>query len=93
MESLGKFFAGLEGVAVDLVARAGPWLSPLPTAYLTARATLVHLEWPLAVAVAAGMVIEFLGLAATSTALTLRAYNGTKRNIWAGNNLCRYGRR
>lgn len=69
----------IEETAVDLVAKVAPWASPLPTAYLTARACILHLAWPPAVAVIAGVIIECLGLAATSTALQLREYNTTRR--------------
>ena len=69
----------IEQNLTDFVARVAPWLSPLPTAYLTATATVRHLAWPWSVGIVAGAIIECLGLAATSTALTLRAYNQTKR--------------
>lgn len=69
----------LETQAVDFVARFSPWLAPLPTAYLTATATVEHLAWPLVIGVIAGAIVEALGLASIATALTLREYNATKR--------------
>lgn len=69
----------LETQAVDFVARFSPWLAPLPTAYLTATATVEHLTWPLAVGIIAGAIVEALGLASVATALTLREYNQDKR--------------
>lgn len=39
----------------------------------------MSLGWPLAVAILAGLVVEFLGLAATNTALSLWNYNRSKR--------------
>jgi predicted transcriptional regulator len=70
---------GLESTAIDLVARLSPWLAPLPTAYLTATATVEHLAWPEPVGAVAGVIVEALGLSAVSTALTLREYNAMKR--------------
>lgn len=69
----------LEHTLTDSIARFAPWLSPLPTAYLTARATIVHLAWPMALGVVAGLIIECLGLAAINTALELYDYNRSRR--------------
>jgi len=69
----------IEAIAVDLVAKVAPWVSPLPTAYLTMRATVRHLSWPTPMGIISGVIIECLGLAATATALTLREYNKTRR--------------
>lgn len=71
----------LETQAVDFVARFSPWLAPLPTAYLTATATVEHLAWPQAVGIIAGVIVEALGLSSVSTALKLREYNATRRKI------------
>ena len=82
MNILGKiegFVDSVESTAVDLVARLSPWLAPLPTAYLTATATVKHLNWPELVGAIAGVVVESLGLASVSTALELREYNAEKR--------------
>lgn len=75
MAELVKWIDQAEGTAVDLVAKVAPWASPLPTAYLTARATVQHLGWPEPMGIIAGVIVECLGLAATATALTLREYN------------------
>ena len=69
----------VEGSAIDIAVRAGPWLAPVPTAYLVGRASKVHLMWPTWVAGAAAVAVEILGLATVTTALQLRAYNKTKR--------------
>lgn len=69
----------LENTAIDLVAKIAPWAAPLPTAYLVGAATIRHLHWPAIVGVVAAVIIESLGLATTSTALTLRDYNASKR--------------
>lgn len=69
----------IERKLTDLVARVAPWLAPLPTAYLTGRATVAHLHWPAWLGGAAGLIIESLGLAAVNTALELYEYNQTRR--------------
>ena len=56
----------LESFLVEMVAKVGPWVSPLPTAYLTSQATVEHLGWPQPMGIAAGLVVESLGLAATA---------------------------
>lgn len=68
----------LETGAVDTIAKIGPWLSPAPVAFLTARACALRLGWPLVVAIIGGLVIEVLGLSAIATALTLRSYNAER---------------
>lgn len=79
LQKIEGFVDSAESTAVDLVARLSPWLAPLPTAYLTATATVKHLSWPTQMGAVAGVVIESLGLASVSTALELREYNATKR--------------
>lgn len=69
----------LEQSITDFVARFAPWFSPLPTAYLTGRATINHLHWPAPLGVVAGIIIECLGLAAVNTALELYNYNRSRR--------------
>jgi len=81
LERIENFVDSVESTAVDLVARLSPWLAPLPTAYLTATATIKHLSWPSLVGAVAGVVVEALGLASVSTALMLREYNATRNKI------------
>lgn len=69
----------LETAATDLIARLAPWLAPAPTAYLVYSQTSAHLAWPPSIALIAALVLETLGLAVTSTALTLYRYNVAKR--------------
>ncbi len=76
---VGQLTGQLEITLTDAVARTVPWCSPLPTAYLTARATVRHLSWPNAMGLVAGLIIEGLGLASVATALELREYNATRR--------------
>jgi hypothetical protein len=69
----------IETRAVTIVSRLAPWLSPLPTAYLVARAAVNHLAWPLPMAVVGALIVETLGLATAVTALELYQYNRSKR--------------
>jgi len=81
LDKVENLVDGVEGAAVDLVARLSPWLAPLPTAYLTATATVKHLDWPTVVGVVAGVVVEALGLASVATALMLREYNANRHRV------------
>jgi len=68
-----------ENGAIDLVAKVAPWFAPIPTAYLVGRATVNHLEWPVAIGVLAAGVIESLGLVTCATALDLYQFNQNRR--------------
>ncbi len=64
-----------ESIITDWVARVTPWLAPLPNAYLVYRTSIDTLGWPWLIALAAGVVIEALGLSAVHTALEFRSHN------------------
>src|SRR5574341_619635 len=64
---------------VDAIAATAPWLTPIPTAILVARAVQVHLGWSLVEAAVAALIIETVGLTSMATALTFREWNRTKR--------------
>jgi len=68
-----------ENRVIDLVAKIGPWFAPIPTAYLVGRATVEHLEWPVAIGTLAALVIESLGLVTCATALDLYQFNQSRR--------------
>jgi hypothetical protein len=68
----------IEQFFTDLVARFAPWFSPIPTAFLVGRATVLHLGWPDWVGAVAAIIVESLGLATTSTSLMLYQYNKGK---------------
>ena len=63
---------------VEIVSQVGPWLAPVPTAWLVFDRSQTFLEWPAPIAFAAALSIEMLGLAATATALSFHDYNGAK---------------
>lgn len=69
----------LEQRLVDAVASVGPWLAPLPTAYLVGHYAVTRLDWWLPVAAAAGLAVESLGVSAVATYLLLRGHNRAKR--------------
>lgn len=70
-----------ESAITDLIAHVTPWLAPLPNAYLVYRTSIDALGWPWLVALAAGIVIEALGLSAVHTALEFRSHNrGLKKD-------------
>ncbi|HIP97187.1 MAG TPA: hypothetical protein EYH32_08255 [Anaerolineae bacterium] len=60
---------------IDWIADTAPWLAPFPTAYLVFNNTMLHLGWPWPVSVAAGAIVEALGLVAIHTALEFREHN------------------
>ena len=72
-------FNGYEAVAITIVSKVSPWLTPIPTAWLVYDRTMLHLHWPRWVAICAGVTLELLGVAILSTALALYAYNRKKR--------------
>ena len=59
----------IEKNLVKLVAKASPWLAPLPSAYFVGRSAMAYLSLPLPVAVVAALIIETLGLSTVHTAL------------------------
>lgn len=76
-----KHIDELERTAVGLVTRLIPWLAPIPSAFLVGRASIQYLEYPIWIGIIAAVIIEALGLAATSTALDMYIYNQTRRKI------------
>jgi hypothetical protein len=69
----------LERAMTDGVSRIVPWLTPMPTAFLTGRATVNHLHWPDVLGVVVGLIVEGFGLGAVNTALEIYNYNRSRR--------------
>jgi hypothetical protein len=65
----------LERVALALVARIGPWLSPVAPAYAVHRAAVAELGYPRAVAWLMAAAIEAAGVSAFHVTLRLWAWN------------------
>jgi len=79
IETLKDTAGEIETMATDALAALGPWLAPIPSAALVAKASVEYLHWSNGLGLVAGAIIEVLGLTATSTALTLWDYNESKR--------------
>ena len=77
--NIQKNLSNLEAVLTDGIAAIGPWLTPIPSAALVARATVIHLGWSQTLGWVSAAIIESLGLTTVSTALTLRNYNAGRR--------------
>ncbi len=85
LENLRDRAEQVEAMATDALAALGPWLAPIPSAALVARASEEHLHWSAGLGrLVAGAIIEILGLTATSTALALWDYNETRRKYPKG---------
>ena len=68
-----------ERLPLAIVAMAGPWLTPLVTAYFVAMAIHNYLNAPPVVAVCAGIVLEVVGIAGIANATRAYMWNKTKR--------------
>ena len=64
-----EMMSPIERKIVNVILRVGPWLTPVPTAYIVGRAAMHAFNLPLLVAVIAGIAVEVLGLAAIHTAM------------------------
>lgn len=65
----------VEGSAITLVTTFIPWLAPALPAFLTYSHLTTNLDVPIVVAVAMAATVEFLGLAAVSTAFQYMRHN------------------
>jgi hypothetical protein len=70
-----EFLDDLERVALALVARVGPWLSPVAPAYAVHRAAVAELGYPRAVAWLMAAAIEAAGVSAFHVTLRLWSWN------------------
>lgn len=68
----------LEDSAIDVIGVFGPWLGPLPSAYLVYAAAIEHLDWPVWVAIVAAVAVESIGVLSVVLALRLYEWNETK---------------
>jgi DNA-binding CsgD family transcriptional regulator len=66
---------------VKVVAKLGPWLAPVPSAFFVARSSMAHLQLPVYMAAVVAAMIEVLGLATVHTALALADYNAGRRKV------------
>jgi hypothetical protein len=68
----------VESTAVDFIAMLGPWLGPLPSAFLVYRATINYLGWPSWIAFIAAAAVESIGVVSVVQALRLYEWNQTR---------------
>lgn len=76
---LKQYLEKFEDAAIDVISVFGPWLGPIPSAYLVYRATVSHLGWIWPVALAAAIAVESIGVVSVVLALRLYEWNDTKR--------------
>lgn len=69
----------IENKIINVVAKIGPWLAPIPTAWAVGITAYRSLGWPAVVAFAAGLAVEAGNISAIYTALELRSYNQERR--------------
>lgn len=78
MSPLSKLDA-IEDAAVDVLGTVGPWLGPIPSAYLVGRAAIAHLNWHPAIAWIAAVAVESIGVVSVVLSLRLWEWNQTRR--------------
>ena len=69
----------LEARLVDLLASLGPWMAPVPTAWLVAHKTMHYLGYPPFVAYVAAAAIEVLGIVSLATWFDLWRYGRERK--------------
>jgi len=74
-----RLMRSIESVLIDLIAATAPWLAPLLPAYMVHTGLTEALKMNPFIAWTGAVVVEFLGLSAVSTTLTLWDYNDRKR--------------
>lgn len=74
-----KALDSFENIALELAARAAPWLAPILPAYVVGRSLYEHLDvWP-AIAITGAIGFEIVGIASAKNALRCWTWNGGKR--------------
>ena len=78
LEGLLRLNRAAEGLLIDIIAGFSPWLAPIVPAFMTFRSMTGLLGFPVWIAWAAAICVEFLGLAAVRTALEFWQWNDDK---------------
>lgn len=81
LKAWGKLIRAVETVLIDNVAATTPWLAPLVPAYMVHDSMSSRLGFPLWMAWAGAIVVEFLGLAAVSTAFQFWDWNDSRKKL------------
>lgn len=79
LSDTNRLMRSVESILIDLFAATAPWLAPVLPAYMVWDSLTHRMTMPSWVSVVGALVIEFLGLSAISTTLTLWTYNDHKR--------------
>lgn len=78
MKNITDKLNDIEDSAIDVLAFFGPWLAPIPSAYLVEKSAQVHLEWHWVVAWLAAAAVEIVGVVSVVMALRLYEWNETR---------------
>lgn len=78
LDGWGQLIRAIENILIDNMAATVPWLAPLLPAYMVHNSMIKQLGFPLWMGWAGAVVVEFLGLAAVSTAFQFWDYNQGK---------------
>jgi len=78
-DKTNEWIDAVEGSVIAMVTTLIPWLAPALPAYLTFYHLNQMVQIPMVVAVAMAMTVEFLGLAAISTAFSYMKHNKENR--------------
>ena len=75
LQGWGRLIREVESILVDNIAATTPWLAPLVPAYMVYQAMTSRLDFPVWMAWAGAIVVEFLGLSAVVTSFQLWDWN------------------
>jgi hypothetical protein len=78
MNNITEHLHRFEDLAVDVLAVFGPWLAPIPSAYLVGKAAVDHLAWHMTIAIIAAIAVESIGVVSIVLSLRLYEWNETK---------------
>jgi hypothetical protein len=79
LAEISEVFDNFENTLVGLVLATIPWLAPVPSAILIARASITHLNWSSFTGMITAIIIEGMGITSIKLALVLRRYNLARR--------------
>jgi len=69
----------LEAFVLQFIFAIIPWLAPIPSAILIAKATMNHLKWSLPLGIITALIIEGIGITSIKLSLELHHYNMSRR--------------
>ncbi len=78
LQNLLELNRATENLLIDIVASYSPWIAPLIPAFLTFRAMINYLGFPVWAGFAAAICVETLGLSSIQTAVSFWQWNDSK---------------